>query len=63
MVALSPFRRVYPVGGVDKAKLAVEFDYQRSRKQQITNAVVSAFKTQQTDIDGMIKGGIWETVK
>jgi len=54
---------VYPAGGTDKAKLAVEFDYQRSRKQQITNAVVSAFKTQQADIDGMIKGGIWETVK
>lgn len=54
---------VYPAGGTDKAKLAVEFDYQRSRKQQTTNAVVSAFKTQQTDIDGMIKGGIWETVK
>ncbi len=54
---------VYPAGGTDKAKLAVEFDYQRSRKQQTTNAVVSAFKTQQADIDGMIKGGIWETVK
>ena len=54
---------IYPAGGSDKAKFAVEFDYRRSRKQQITNAVVSAFKTQQADIDGMIKGGIWEIVK
>lgn len=53
---------IYPAGG-GQAKMAVEFDYQRSRKQQITNAIVSAFKTQQVDIDGMTKGGIWKVVK
>jgi len=54
---------IYPAGGADKAKMAVEFDYRRSREQQMANAVVSAFKTRQADIDGMIKGGIWEIVK
>lgn len=53
----------YPASGTDKAKMAIEFDYQQSRKRQITNAIVSAFKTQQADINGMINGGIWEVVK
>lgn len=45
-------------------KLTVEFDYLASKKTgKMLNMVVSAYRQRVPDIDGMIKGGIWEVVE
>ncbi len=44
-------------------KLALEFDFHIKKGHQSTNLLVSAFKTHAADLEGMIKGGIYEVVK
>lgn len=44
-------------------KLALEFDFQIKKAHQSTNLLVSAFKAHAADLEGMIKGGIYEVVR
>lgn len=53
---------VYPAGGADSAKIAVEFDYQQKRGKGTVNLVVSAFKVVQATLNAEIKGGHYEVV-
>ena len=46
-----------------QAKIAIEFDYLTTRKKTLTNLIVSAYKAQSADIDGAVKGEIYEVVR
>ncbi len=54
---------LYPAGGTDAAKIAVEFDYLQKRGKGTVNHVVSAFKVEQAALNAGIKGGHYEIIQ
>lgn len=45
------------------SKIAVEFDYLMKRDKRALNLIVSAYKAKAADIEGAIKGGLYEVVR
>ncbi len=46
-----------------QAKLAIEFDYKLKKVKGDINLIVSAYKVRPEDVEGAIRGGLYQVVK